>query len=131
MFRSPRLSPASLEATLRTLPDHASVFVLDGAWLVVGPGGLFVLTEDDGDITASSRRAAARADAVRLELSDQLFWVPFVDAMCVTHAADFDPDQPCLVVPHDLVVATVSGGPVHIDADTLVKLRDLRYPRLR
>ena len=94
------------------------------------PNILFVLTEDDGDLAVSTRRAAARADSVRLALSDQLFWVPFVDAMCVTHDVDFDPDQPCLVVPHDLVVPTVSGGPVHIDADTLGKLGDLRYPRL-
>jgi len=131
MFRSQRATPVPLEHLLRALPPEVTVFVLDGAWLVVGGSGLFVLTEDDGDLSAATARAAARTDAVRLELSDRLVWVPFIDAMCATYDSAFDPDQPCLVVPQDLVAHTVTAGPQQIDADTLAKLRTLRLPVLR
>ena len=130
MFKSQRASPATLEETLLTLSAPISVFVLDGAWLVAGPSGLFVLTQDDGDLPAATARASALADAVRLELSDQLVWVPFVDAMCASAEVGVD-DQPCLVIPHDLVVPTVSAGPHTLDAETLTKLGTLRYPILR
>lgn len=130
MFRSQRLTAAPLDEQLRGLPSSVSVYVLDEAWLVVSPSGLFVLTEDQGDLAAAARRAADRADTVRLELSDQLVWVPFIDAMCATGEVHFDPAQPCLVVPQDLVVHTVVEGPGRIDAETLAKLRLLGYPTL-
>lgn len=130
MFRSQRLTSVSLEEQLRSLPVSVTVYVLDGAWLVVSQSGLFVLTEDEGDLAAAARRAADRADAVRLELSDQLVWVPFIDAMCATPETQFDPAQPCLIVPQDLIVHTVLEGPARIDADTLATLRLLGYPTL-
>ncbi len=58
-------------------------------------------------------------------------WVPFIDAMCATHDVRFDPDQPCLIVPHDLVAHTMASGPDRIDTETLERLRALRYPVLR
>lgn len=127
MFRSPRTGPASLIDILRSLPASVTVFVLEGGFLVVGPAGLFVLTQDEGDLASAARRAAEQADAVRLQLSDELVWVPFVDAMCVTTDAAFDPRQPCLVVPNDLVAHTVIGGPTTVDDETLAKLRLLRH----
>jgi hypothetical protein len=130
MFRSQRTTANSLTAVLRALPRSVTVFDVSDAWLVVGPSGLFVLTEDDGDLTAAALRAAARADSVRLRLSDELVWVPFVDAMCVTADTSFDSNQPCLVVPHDVVAQTVTGGPVSVDAETLEKLRLLAFPVL-
>lgn len=130
MFRSQRVTPNTLADTLGALPDGVTVYVLDGAWLVVGRCGLFVVTEDDGDLSQASLRAAARADAVRLQLSDELVWVPFIDAMCATHEVQFDPDQPCLIVPHDLVAHTVASGPDRLDDETLDRLRALRYPVL-
>lgn len=130
MFRSHRVSPASLSDTLRGLGNAVTVFDVDDAWLVVGPTGLFVLTEDTGDLPAAAGRAAERAGRVRLRLSDELVWVPFIDAMCVTSVVAFDPSQPCLIVPHDLVVHTVTGGPASIDAETLAKLDLLGYPRV-
>ena len=131
MFRSQRANPTTLADTLGALPVGMKVFVLDEAWLVVGRCGLFVVTEDEGDLAAASLRAASLADAVRLQLSDELVWVPFIDAMCATHEVRFDPDQPCLIVPHDLVAHTVSTGPDRIDPETLERLDNLRYPVLR
>lgn len=134
MFRPQRGTRFDLAQTLLVLPGRLSVFELDAAWLVAGPCGLFVLTEDRGDLAASTARAAVLADSVRLGLSDRLAWVPFVGAMCVTsedHCHHGDSDQPCLVVPIDLLAATVSAGPVTVDADTLDELDALRYPRLR
>ena len=93
MFRSQRANPTTLADTLGALPAGMKVFVLDEAWLVVGRCGLFVVTEDEGDLAAASLRAASLADAVRLQLSDELVWVPFIDAMCATHEVQFDPDQ--------------------------------------
>ena len=130
MFRSQRVTPTTLAETLRSLPDAVAVFDVGKAWLVVGPSGLFVLTEDGGDLAADALRAAERADAVRLKLSDELVWVPFIDAMCVTNDVTFDPAQPCLIVPHDLVAHTVTGGPVSVDTETLGKLTLLGYPRV-
>jgi len=131
MFRSQRATPTTLADTLGALPAGMKVFLLDEAWLVVGRCGLFVVTEDEGDLAAASLRAASLADAVRLQLSDELVWVPFIDAMCATHEVQFDPDQPCLIVPHDLVAHTVSTGPDRIDPETLERLDNLRYPVLR
>ncbi len=131
MFRSQRANPTTLADTLGALPVGMKVFVLDEAWLVVGRCGLFVVTEDEGDLAAASLLAASLADAVRLQLSDELVWVPFIDAMCATHEVRFDPDQPCLIVPHDLVAHTVSTGPDRIDPETLERLDTLRYPVLR
>lgn len=131
MFRSPRATQVPLAQLLVTLPAEARAFELDDAWLVVSPQGLFVLTEDDGDLAAACTRAAQRADALRLELSDHLAWVPFIDAMCATYDPHFDPDQPCLVVPQDLVVHTVGTGPVRVDEATLESLAGLRYPIVR
>ncbi|MBX7067838.1 MAG: hypothetical protein K1X38_00495 [Microthrixaceae bacterium] len=127
VFRSQRTGPSSLVDILRSLPPSVTVFVLDGGFLVVGPAGLFVLTQDEGDLASAARRAAEQADAVRLQLADELVWVPFVDAMCVTTDAAFDPRQPCLVVPHDLVAHTIVGGPTTVDNETLAKLRLLRH----
>ena len=127
MFRSHRSHTAILADTLRGLPDAITVFVLDDAWLVVGARGIFVVTEDTGDLAAAALRAAEVADEVRLKLSDELVWVPFVDAMCATTAVGFEPDQPCLIIPLDLVATTVADGPATVDADTLSKLRLMGY----
>lgn len=131
MFKAQWTTPTSVDEALRALPSTATVYVLDEAWLVVAPSGIVVLTEDRGDLTSAALRAAEMADAVRSRLSEELAWVPFVDAMCATTVVGFDPDQPCLVVPADLVEFSVTGGPRSIDAETLDKLRLLPYPTLR
>lgn len=131
MFRSVRATPVPLAQLFTTLPDDSTVFDVGDAYLVVTPRGVVVLTEDDGDLSASCARAAVHADAIRSGLADQLAWVPFVDAMCATYDPHFDPSQPCLVVPQDLVVHTLSSGPEQVDPDTLTALRDLRYRIVR
>lgn len=126
MFRS-RAIPVPLAHLLSGLPDDSTVFDVGDAFLVVTPRGVFVLTEDEGDLNAACTRAATRSDSIRAELADGLAWVPFIDAMCTTYDPHFNPNQPCLVVPQDLVVPTLSSGPDQVDPETLAALRTLRY----
>lgn len=131
MFKVRHNALTTLLDELKSLPDTVDVFALDTGWLVVSQSGLFVFTADDGDLSGSCLRAAQAADAIRLRLSDQLVWVPFVDAMCATSQSGFDPAQPCLVIPADLIAYTVMSGPRTIDDETLSKLSLLGLPRLR
>ena len=130
MFRSHRSQTTVLRDILRGLPEAVTVFGLESAWLVVGARGIFVVTEDCGDLGAAALHAAEIAEEVRFKLSDELVWVPFIDPMCATTAVVFEPVQPCLIIPLDLVATTVSDGPGTIDDETLATLRLLGYPVL-
>lgn len=130
MFRTSRSVLVDLESELRSLPADHVVFVLDDAWLVVGPTGVFVVADGDEDLGAATRRVAARADALRTRLADEMPFVPFVDAVVTTSTVDFDPVQPALVIPVDLVRFTICEGRTIVDVDTLARLTLLGLPRL-
>lgn len=130
MFRSTRSVLFDLEAELRSLPADHVVYVLDGAWLVVGPTGVFVVTGDGDDVATAARWAAEQAEETRSRLADQIAFVPFVDAVVATASLDYDPAQPALVIPVDLVHFTICEGRTIVDDDSLRQLRLLGLPRL-
>lgn len=124
----PRRNAATTVAdSLRDLSDQHTVYVLDEAWLVVGPVGIFVITEEADDLDAGCERARRVATAVRLELSNELAWVPFVDAVCATSKPVATNLHASSVIPTNLIDVTVGSGPQTIDAETLEHLRLLRY----
>lgn len=130
MFRTALNLSTDLADELRRLPAGHATYALEDAYLTVGPAGVFVLVDAEGDVAGACRRAADHATRVRTELADLMAWVPFVDAVAVTDRHDYDPGQPALVIPPDLVRFTVSDGPRTVDADTLARLHLLRFPRL-
>jgi hypothetical protein len=130
MFRSPRTSAHGVRAELRRLDTRHCVFQLEGGWFVVGPTGLFVVGEDDGDLRGAATWAARRARTMRAELADQLVWVPCVDPVVVTSDEAVPQGLPCLVVPEGLLRYTVADGPTTVDDDTLSKLALLALKRI-
>lgn len=130
MFRTTLNLSTTLADELRRLPSPMLTYVLDDAYLTVGPTGVFVLVEGDDDVTAACRVAAARASSVRAELADQMAFVPFVDAVVTVTDHGFDPAQPAVVIPHDLVRFTVCEGRRIIDDEMMARLHLLRLPRL-
>ena len=133
MFRAARQAHDEHTATstvvagqLQLLPVWHVTFQLEGAWLVVGPTGLFVITADDGDLRAAADRATARALEVRNRLATELAWVPFVDALVGTSRDEALAELPCLAVPIDLLLYTIAEGPRTGDDDTLERLTRMR-----
>lgn len=128
MFRSTRHTHPPLEATLRALPSSVTVYIVGGTYFVVAETGLFVIAENSIDLRAASVAAAVEADRLRGLLSDQVPFVPFIDAVAV--GDESGESLPSLVVSHDLVLSTILSGPRVIDAATLDTLRLLGYPVL-
>lgn len=124
MFRWARSDELDLSATLAQLPTHFLTFVLDGAWLVVGPTGVFVVTGDEDGLDRAVTRVEARAIEMRAHLSNELDWVPFVDALVVSAepVEDHGADGPATVLPADLVISAITSGRQTVDDETLMKL---------
>lgn len=128
MMLYPRRNAATTVAdSLRDLSELHTVYVLDGAWLVVGPTGIFVITEELDDLARGCERARGLATQVRLELSNELAWVPFVDAVCASTKPVTTGEHTSSVIPANLIEVTVGSGPQTVDAETLAHLRLLRY----
>ena len=130
LFRSARSQVNDVGTELRRLGTSHSTFQLDTGWFVVGPTGLFVVAEDDGDLDTAAQWAIDRAVAMRAELADKLVWIPFVDAIVATTRAAGSTDLPCLVVPTSLLRYTIEEGPRTVDDVTLSKLGLLAMRRL-
>ena len=133
MFRAGRsaigehaATSVTVAAQLQLLPVWHVTFQLEGAWLVIGPTGLFVITADEGDLRAAADRATARAGEVRTRLATELAWVPFVDALVGTVRDESVAELPCLAVPTDLLRYTIAEGPRTVDDDTLERLTRMR-----
>ena len=136
MFRTPRptrssrISPPTLDSSLLALPDGIVVFIVGGTYFVVAATGLFVVAENRVDVSVAAAAAATAADQIRALLSDRVPFVPFIDAIVVSDAAPGD-SLPALVVPRDLLQATILNGPAVIDSATLDTLRELDFTVLR
>ena len=129
MFRPARFPVAELSHELQGLPQHHLTYMLEGAWLVVGPTGLFVLVDADGDLAASAVAAVRSAGELRARLCDTLAWVPFVDAVVVTSNPRRCSIPECLVVHIDMIRDMICNGPTTIDPQTLMQLALLGLPR--
>lgn len=134
MFRSRWAHDESVADVLSDITSAHLVFDIDHAWFVVGPSGLFVICEDDGDLVAATQRAGDRARSLRDRLANELSWVPFVDALVVTRQHDVDDDTPtpeleCPVIRLDLLRNTLTEGPRSVDDDTLGRLALLGFRR--
>jgi hypothetical protein len=130
MFRSARNAAFDVGAELRLLPESHTAFELEGAWLVVGPTGLFVVAWDEDDLELAAQRAVRRADEVRSRLALELAWVPFVDALVFTSHPDGQLRLPCIAVPATMMRSALAEGPPSVDDDTLARLRELPLQRL-
>ena len=111
------------------MPSSVTVYIVGGTYFVVAETGLFVVAENSIDLRAAAAAAAIEADRLRGLLSDQVPFVPFIDAVAVGDDEGFG-QLPSLIVPHDLVLSTILSGPRVIDPSTLDTLRLLGYPVL-
>ena len=132
MFRSRNDAADHLHQQLRALPTQFLVYMLDGAWFVVGPTGLFVVTEQGEDPTGACTRAAAQAQTVRAQLADELHWVPFVDAIVVGDGKKLHDGavSDCALIPRSLLRATLCDGPKTVDDESLARLAMVRLRRV-
>ena len=122
MFRTSRSTVSGLSRELHGLPPQHLTYLLDDAWLVVGPTGLFVLLEDEGDIAAAAAAVVRYAGELRSRLCDTLAWVPFVDAVVITNDPRSCSVPECLVVPIDMLRDMICNGPRTIDPQPLMQL---------
>ncbi len=125
MFRTTRAPGVDVSAELRDLPTSHLTYHHEGAWFVLGPTGLFVITADEGDLAQAADLAVANAAALRGDLATQLAWVPFVDALVATHHPDAALGLPCIAVPASLLRLTVSEGPRTVPESSLAQLTRL------
>jgi hypothetical protein len=122
MFRPVRAAAWDVGAELRELPASHVAYPREGSWIVLGPTGLFVVTdgaESPRDAALSSVLGARR---LRSDLADELHWVPFVDALVVADDLAADHELPCPAVPARLLRWAVSEGPRLVDDRTLSKI---------
>lgn len=122
MFKS-HATAGDVSATLANLPTEHLVFMLDAAWMVVGPTGVFVLVVEESTAEPAAH-AVAQAEALRERLADQISWVPFIDAMVVI--ADREAARveagPCPSVPLRRLLTTIVDAPRRVDDETLAGL---------
>jgi hypothetical protein len=125
MFRTTRSPGVDVSGELRDLPTSHLTYHHEGAWFVLGPTGLFVITADDGHLQEAAELAVANAARLRADLAKELAWVPFVDALVATHNPEAALSLPCIAVPVSLLRYTVSEGPRTVPEATLAQLTRL------
>jgi hypothetical protein len=125
MFRTTRPPSVDVSAELRDLPTSHLTYHHEGAWFVLGPTGLFVITADEGNLQTAAELAVANAARLRGDLATELAWVPFVDALVATLSPDATLSLPCIAVPASLLRYTVSEGPRTVPGATLAQLTRL------
>lgn len=108
-----RSSTRELVQRVTRLPDEYMVRRVRDHWAIVGPSGLFVVGRADGDMTESAHRTAALAHSVRSLLSEEVSWVPFVDALLVAESEHNGLE--CTVVELDSLELTLTSGGEQID----------------
>jgi hypothetical protein len=118
MFRSVRAVP-DVGAELRELPATHVAYLAEGSWIVLGPTGLFVVTDGASGLYEAALTSVLGAFRLRSDLATELAWVPFVDALVVTDDPPPADELPCPAVPARLLRSTVSEGPRIVDEGTL------------
>jgi hypothetical protein len=119
MFRSVRAATSDVGAELRELPASHVAYLHEGSWVVLGPTGLFVVTDGAEHLYEAALTSVLGAFRLRSDLAVDLAWVPFVDALVVADDAPPADELPCPAVPARLLRSTVSEGPRIVDAVTL------------
>ena len=123
MFRSVRAAAPDVEAELRELPATHAAYPHEGTWVVLGPTGLFVVTDGSDGLYEAAMTSVLGAFRLRSELASELAWVPFVDALVVAEEAPPAEELPCPAVPVRLLRSTLSEGPRMVDDGTLTWLQ--------
>lgn len=111
-----------LDDVLATLPSSYVVAGQNGARLVVGPHGAFVLLPAGGDLQQAADRLAKLTSITREAMCEHLTLVPFLDALAVTSGAT-PRHAPVTVAPLDLLTDVLTHGPEVIDSSTLDTIR--------
>ena len=121
---------------MEILPDGFRSVVVDGARVVVGPAGAFVLADGGDDPVATGDRVVSLTHSLRSILATQLTWVPFIDPIVVVDD-DWDDEAAgaATSVPADLLAPTILYGAGRLDpaaADHIVAAAEQlagRHPR--
>jgi hypothetical protein len=119
MFRSVRAAAPDVEAELRELPATHAAFLEEGSWVVLGPTGLFVVTDGATGLYEAALSSVLGAFRLRSDLATELAWVPFVDALVVADDAPPADELPCPAVPFRMLRSILSEGPRIVDEQTL------------
>ncbi|CAN5512478.1 hypothetical protein BH10ACT3_BH10ACT3_04280 [soil metagenome] len=120
MFTS-RSTTKDLVGRVARLPDEYMVRRVLDQWAVAGPTGLFVVGRADADLAASAHRTASMAHQLRAMLSNEVPWVPFVDALLVADGEGSGLE--CTVVDLDMLEMMLTGGAPAIDEVSLHQIK--------
>lgn len=120
MFKSqPNAREVSRQVT--ELPPEFEVRRLGEHWAIVGPTGVFVVGRASRDVSRSADRTAAVAQELRAALSNDVSWVPFVDAIVV--ADQERSGLACSVVELDMLLYALTWGGNTIDPIGLAQMQ--------
>lgn len=118
-----RPHPIARDVSRRVARLPLEYFVCRSAelWVVVGPTGVFVVGQSEGDPAVAADEVVSLAHRIRSELSEAIPWTPFVDALLV---ADEDVRVPCTVIGLGSLEMALLSGPALIDDIGLAQLRE-------
>jgi hypothetical protein len=103
------------------LPPEFEVRRVGDHWAIVGPTGIFVVGRATRDVARSCERTSAVAHALRSALSNDVSWVPFVDALVV--ADQERPGLACTVIELDMLLFALTWGGTTIDPVGLAQIQ--------
>jgi hypothetical protein len=118
------IQPIDVDGVLAALRRGWSIASTDGARLVAGPTGAFVLVAAGQEPEAAADLAAYLAATTRSALAEHVSWVPFIDAIVVTGGGR-GPKGPATPIPLDLLGEVLVQGPEMIEAEVLAIVADL------
>lgn len=118
VFQTKDVTATHLDAALASLPPTFAIGELGQARLIIGPTGCTVLLAESSEPVPETA-SNDLAQSTRMNLADHLSWVPFVDALVVTHQNDVGS---IVSVELDLLIPLLVDGPTMLDQDTITRL---------
>ena len=111
------------------LPPDYEVQRTGEHWVVAGPTGIFTVGRAELDPARDAERTSVLAHELRAVLSDEVPWVPFVDALLVApHEVLVDPgvgSLACTVVELDMLGLALTNGALTVRERELAEIQRL------
>ena len=121
MFAPSRRDRRSVDRVIESLPEAYHAVTIDHGLLVVGPTGVFAVTDDEPDVDTAAHRIARTASELRAELASRLSWAPFVDPIVVVDG-QATRTEVAGVVPTRLLAGVLTGGRPLLGADEVERI---------
>jgi hypothetical protein len=128
VLRSPS-NAREVSRHVAALPPDYEVQRSGEHWVVAGPTGIYTVGRAESDPARDAERTSMLAHELRAALSDEVPWVPFVDALLVApHDVLTDPSAgslACTVVELDMLRLALTTGAVTVHERELAEIQRL------